>query len=276
MERISLETKGEVSRLCTLTGNLQRRLDLEFSTPKGAQGSGMSQVTMRSEPIIPLFPLLEEEKDKGKNKVVPEGSQPVIEPVLEKELPSFPLLSFNNRRQSEQERTKYGIPVMIGETSRKEGTITSDKPPPYRPPPLANKGWGTNWRKPEPRREAGAGNDRSPKIESALIGHDDNSATQQLREELAELRRTVAQNAQPQARLVFRVTYQKPYPKYIDELNPFPLNFKMPAFPTFTGEDSNVSSRDHIFKFSNHCVAYEDNPNYKLRLFGNSLAGLAS
>ncbi|KAM1694019.1 hypothetical protein ACFX13_033912 [Malus domestica] len=50
----------------------------------------------------------------------------------------------------------------------------------------------------------------------------------------------------------------------------------MPAFPTFTGEDSSVSSRDHIFKFSNHCVAYEGNPNYKLRLFGNSLAGLAS
>ncbi|KAM2623629.1 hypothetical protein TB2_028114 [Malus domestica] len=74
MERISLETKGKVSRLCTLTGNLQRRLDLEFSTPKGAQGSGMSQVTIRSEPIIPLFPLLEEEKDKGKNKVVPKGS----------------------------------------------------------------------------------------------------------------------------------------------------------------------------------------------------------
>ncbi|KAM2576518.1 hypothetical protein TB2_002282 [Malus domestica] len=42
---------------------IQRILDLEFSTPKGAQGSGMSQVTMRSEPIIPLFPLLEEEKD---------------------------------------------------------------------------------------------------------------------------------------------------------------------------------------------------------------------
>ncbi|KAM1079467.1 hypothetical protein ACFX2B_014023 [Malus domestica] len=38
MKRIFLETKGEVSRLCTLTGNLQRRLDLEFSTPKEAQG----------------------------------------------------------------------------------------------------------------------------------------------------------------------------------------------------------------------------------------------
>nr|XP_028947447.1 very-long-chain aldehyde decarbonylase CER1-like [Malus domestica] len=58
--------------------------------------------------------------------------------------------------------------------------------------------------------------------------------------------------------------------------NPFPSNFKMPAFPTFTGEDNSVFSRDHIFKFSNYCVAYEDNPNYKLRLFGNSLAELAS
>ncbi|KAM2961337.1 hypothetical protein FF1_030924 [Malus domestica] len=62
MERISLETKGEVSRLCTLTGNLQRRLDLEFSTPKGAQGSMMSQVTSKSEPVIPIFPLLEEKR----------------------------------------------------------------------------------------------------------------------------------------------------------------------------------------------------------------------
>ncbi|KAM2766056.1 hypothetical protein COP1_022020 [Malus domestica] len=276
MERISLETKGEVSRLCTLTGNLQRILDLEFSTPKGAQGSGMSQVVMRNEPIIPLFPLLEEEKDRGKKKVAPEGSQPVIEPVLERELPSFPVLSFNNRKPSEQERTRYGMPATIGETSGKEGSSTADKPPPYRPPPLVNKGGGTSWRNPEPRRETSAGNDRSPKIEPALFGHNDTLATQQLREELAELRRAVAQNAQPRARPVIRITYQKPYPEYVDELNPFPLNFKMPAFSIFTGEDSSVSSRDHIFKFSNHCVAYEDNPNYKLRLFGNSLAGLAS
>ncbi|KAM1624476.1 hypothetical protein ACFX2K_022653 [Malus domestica] len=276
MERISLETKGEVSRLCTLTGNLQRRLDLKFSTPKGAQGSGMSQVVMRNEPIIPLFPLLEEEKDRGKKKVAPEGSQPVIEPVLERELPSFPVLSFNNRKPSEQERTRYGMPATMGETSGKEGSSTADKPPPYRPPPLVNKGRGTSLRKPEPRREASAGNDRSPKIEPALFGHNDTLATQQLREELPELRRAMAQNAQPRARPVFRITYQKPYPEYVDELNPFPLNFKMPAFPIFTGEDSSVSSRDHIFKFSNHCVAYEDNPNYKLRLFGNSLAGLTS
>ncbi|KAM0977936.1 hypothetical protein ACFX13_014232 [Malus domestica] len=159
MEKIYLETKGEVSRLCTLTGNLQRRLDLEFSTPKGAQGSGIGQVTIRSEPVIPLFLLLEEENDRGKNKVVPEGSQPVIEPVLEKEFPSFPLLSFNNRKQSEQERMKYGMPITTGESNQKESSAVSDKPLPYRPPPLAYKGEGANWRKPESKKEAFTGND---------------------------------------------------------------------------------------------------------------------
>ncbi|KAM0987893.1 hypothetical protein ACFX14_012089 [Malus domestica] len=144
------------------------------------------------------------------------------------------------------------MPIMIGKSSGKESFTTSDKPPPYRPPPLANKGGGgVNWRKPESKKEAGAGTDRSLRNEFAFIFHD-NRITQQLREELVELRRTVAHNAQPRARPVFRVTYQKPYPEYIDEQNPFPLNFKMPTFPTFTGEDGSVSFRDHIFKFSNH------------------------
>ncbi|KAM2884984.1 hypothetical protein COP2_012216 [Malus domestica] len=98
MEKISLETKGEVSRLCTLTGNLQRRLDLEFSTLRSAQGGVMSQATSRSEPVLPLFPLFEEEKDRGKKKEVLEGGEPMIESVLEKEFSSFLLLSFNNRK----------------------------------------------------------------------------------------------------------------------------------------------------------------------------------
>lgn len=33
-EKISLETKGEVSRLCSLTGTLQRKLELEYFPPK--------------------------------------------------------------------------------------------------------------------------------------------------------------------------------------------------------------------------------------------------
>ncbi|XP_068336662.1 uncharacterized protein [Pyrus communis] len=86
----------------------------------------------------------------------------------------------------------------------------------------------------------------------------------------------VVRNVQPQACPLFRIAYQKPYLEFIDEQNPFPLNFKMPAFLTFSGEDNNVPSRDHIFKFFNHCVAFEENPNYKLRLFRNSLVGFAS
>ncbi|KAM2004821.1 hypothetical protein ACFX15_000076 [Malus domestica] len=100
-------------------------------------------------------------------------------------------------------------------------------------------------------------------------------ANQQLMNKLAELRRMVMQNAQPQACPMFKITYQKPY-HYVDEQNHSALNFKMLDFPTFSGEDCSVSSKEHIFKFSNYCVAFEDNPNYKLRLFGNSLVGLAS
>ncbi|KAM2784231.1 hypothetical protein COP1_013637 [Malus domestica] len=167
------------------------------------------------------------------------------------------------------------MPQLTGESSGKCELTIVDNPPPYRPPPLANKGGGARWRKPKTKKETFSGNDRSPKWEPPLSPHN-NTANQQFREELAELRKMGVHDAQPQAHPLFRITYQKPYPEYIDKQNPFPLNFKMPAFPTFSGEDGSVSYRDHIFKFSNHYVAFEDNPIYKLRLFGNSLVGLAS
>ncbi|KAM1134811.1 hypothetical protein ACFX19_044598 [Malus domestica] len=43
MESITLETRGEVSRLCSLTGSLQRRLDMEFSTPKNGYAREMTR-----------------------------------------------------------------------------------------------------------------------------------------------------------------------------------------------------------------------------------------
>ncbi|KAM0986415.1 hypothetical protein ACFX13_013831 [Malus domestica] len=153
---------------------------------------------------------------------------------------------------------------LIRESSGKGEATNVDKPPPGR----------ARWRKPKPKKETFSGNDRSPKWEPPHTPPN-NIANQQLRDKLAKLRRMVLHNAYPQARPLFRITYQKPYPEYIDEHNPFPLKFKMPAFPTFSGKDSSVPSRDHIFKFSNHCVAFEDNSNYKLRLFGNSLVCLA-
>ena len=120
-------------------------------------------------------------------------------------------------------------------------TPVAGKPPHYRPPPLVDKEGETRRRQPEPKKKTFSGNDCSPKWGPPCTPHN-NAANQQYRNELTELRRMVVHNAQPQAHPLFRITYQKLYLEYIDEQNPFPLNFKMPAFPTFSGEDCNVSS----------------------------------
>ncbi|KAM1790318.1 hypothetical protein ACFX12_034401 [Malus domestica] len=114
------------------------------------------------------------------------------------------------------------MPQLIGESGGKWEPTKADKPPPYRPPPLASKGGEAQWRKPEVRNEINSGNDRSPKwgLSHTLPN---NTANQQLRDELTKFRRMVVRNAQPQARPLFKVTYQKPYPEFIDEQNPIPL-----------------------------------------------------
>ncbi|KAM1338418.1 hypothetical protein PS2_037088 [Malus domestica] len=98
------------------------------------------------------------------------------------------------------------MPQLIEESSRKCEFTTADKPPFYRPTPLANKEQGAKWRKSEPRKKAFAGNDCSPKCETPHIPPN-NIANQQLRKKLAELRIMVLQNAQPQACPLFRITY---------------------------------------------------------------------
>ncbi|KAB2618151.1 receptor-like protein 12 [Pyrus ussuriensis x Pyrus communis] len=69
MEKNSLETKKEISRLCSLTGNMQKSLDLEYSTPENdCVREMMRETSLVEEPVIPLFPLLEEKRNKGKSK----------------------------------------------------------------------------------------------------------------------------------------------------------------------------------------------------------------
>ena len=69
MKKISLETRGEVSSLCSLTRTLQRKLDLECSTPKdGYASEGVVETSPKKELVVPQFPLLEELKNKGKKK----------------------------------------------------------------------------------------------------------------------------------------------------------------------------------------------------------------
>ncbi|KAM2824503.1 hypothetical protein COP1_034406 [Malus domestica] len=97
MEKISVETIGEVSRLCSLTGNLQRRLDLEYSTPENNRTREMMREASHvMKPVIPLFSLPKENGNKGKNKKGSRVSQLVLEEILEAELPD-PLFSLNSR-----------------------------------------------------------------------------------------------------------------------------------------------------------------------------------
>ncbi|KAB2620592.1 receptor-like protein 12 [Pyrus ussuriensis x Pyrus communis] len=72
----------------------------------------MKESSLVMKPVIPLFPLLEEKGNKGKNKEGSRISQPVFEEILEAELPD-PLFSLNSRGQSGQERTKDWIQDLI-------------------------------------------------------------------------------------------------------------------------------------------------------------------
>ncbi|CAL8152314.1 unnamed protein product [Prunus armeniaca] len=79
---------------------------------------------------------------------------------------------------------------------------------------------------------------------------------------------------EPEAKRGERPTYGKPYPAYIDQ-KPLSPGFKVPNFTLFNGEDPYASSVEHIGRFSVQCIAIENNPLLKLRLFRNSLSGQA-
>ncbi|CAL8169763.1 unnamed protein product [Prunus armeniaca] len=77
---------------------------------------------------------------------------------------------------------------------------------------------------------------------------------------------------EPEARRGEMPTYRKPYPAYIDQI-PLSPGSKVPNFTLFNGEDPYASSVEHIGRFSVQCIAIENNPLLKLRLFENSLSG---
>ena len=92
--------------------------------------------------------------------------------------------------------------------------------------------------------------------------------------DVGALRRMIREIMEPEARRGERPTYRKPYPAYIDQI-PLSPGFKVPNFTLFNGEDPHASSVEHIGRFSVQCIAIENNPLLKLRLFGNSLSGQA-
>ncbi|CAL2260310.1 unnamed protein product [Prunus armeniaca] len=92
--------------------------------------------------------------------------------------------------------------------------------------------------------------------------------------DVGALQRMIREMMEPEARRGERPTYRKPYPPYIDQI-PLSPGFKVPNFTLFNGEDPHASSVEHVGRFSTQCIAIENNPLLKLRLFGNSLSGQA-
>ncbi|CAL2229303.1 unnamed protein product [Prunus armeniaca] len=92
--------------------------------------------------------------------------------------------------------------------------------------------------------------------------------------DMGALQRMIREMMEPEGRRGERPTYRKPYPTYIDQI-PLSPGFKVPNFTLFNGEDPHASSVEHIGRFSVQCIAIENNPILKLRLFGNSLSGQA-
>ncbi|CAL2229811.1 unnamed protein product [Prunus armeniaca] len=92
--------------------------------------------------------------------------------------------------------------------------------------------------------------------------------------DVGALQRMIREMMEPEARRGERPIYRKPYPAYIDQI-PLSPGFKVPNFTLFNREDPHASSIEHIDRFSVQCIAIENNPLLKLRLFGNSLSGQA-
>ncbi|CAL2238064.1 unnamed protein product [Prunus armeniaca] len=89
--------------------------------------------------------------------------------------------------------------------------------------------------------------------------------------DVGALQRMIREMMEPEARRGERPTYRKPYPAYVDQI-PLSSGFKVPNFTLFNGENPHASSVEHIGRFSIQCIAIENNPLLKLRLFGNSLS----
>ncbi|CAL8134419.1 unnamed protein product [Prunus armeniaca] len=92
--------------------------------------------------------------------------------------------------------------------------------------------------------------------------------------DMGALQRMIREMMEPEARRGERPTYRKPYPADINQI-PLSPGFKVPNFTLFNGDDPHASSVKHIGRFSVQCIAIENNPLLKLRLFRNSLSGQA-
>ncbi|OMO82013.1 Retrotransposon gag protein [Corchorus capsularis] len=114
----------------------------------------------------------------------------------------------------------------------------------------------------------------------AQVRPQDRAAYEEFRQEVPQLDRNqiidiVQEIFGPGLRRTGRPAFHTPYPEEYDRQYPFPRGYKVPDFsPHFSGISSEQSTIEHVGRFTMQCG--EANTGYqKLRLFPNSLTGLA-
>ncbi|GAV77281.1 hypothetical protein CFOL_v3_20752 [Cephalotus follicularis] len=65
---------------------------------------------------------------------------------------------------------------------------------------------------------------------------------------------------------------RQPYPEYIDREHPFPKGYKVPEFTLFSGDD-NITTLEHVARFTHQCSEVLKDDYLKLRLIPSSLTG---
>ncbi|KAB2622543.1 S2-RNase [Pyrus ussuriensis x Pyrus communis] len=114
MEKISLETMGEVNRLCSLTRTLQRKLELEYSPPE-------EEAKEPTTPPPPTRKKNEQTRTSHQEEIRKEPQESCLPNLLPPPL----------------EKT---LPIQPEGTSTKSLLEDGRKPSPYQPPSLVNKG----------------------------------------------------------------------------------------------------------------------------------------
>ena len=89
----------------------------------------------------------------------------------------------------------------------------------------------------------------------------------------AQLVEAIHKKCGPIVRKIGRLVYRRSYPAYIDQVK-IPQGYKVPNFTLFSGEGEQ-STLEHISRFVVQCGHIRNNKNLRLKLFPNSLTGIA-
>ena len=94
---------------------------------------------------------------------------------------------------------------------------------------------------------------------------------------LGAIREVVQELYGPCLRQIGCAEFYKSYPEMINRENPYPRRYRILGFSFFSREDGQ-SSMEHVARFTVQCgelANYENLYHFKIRLFPNSLTGVA-